>query len=129
MPDSLIAVAETFVAHWNAHRVEDALATLSEDVLYDNVPYPNIIGREAVRKFHLDSGVGKTLRTDWKIINIAVSGNVVLSERVDDFHHVSSAAVSLPVMGTLTIDDGRITDGRDYCDAASMEQQLSALVA
>lgn len=51
------------------------------------------MGREAVRKFHLDSGVGKTLRADWKIINIAVSGNVVLNERVDDFHHVSGAVV------------------------------------
>ncbi|KQY01302.1 limonene-1,2-epoxide hydrolase [Mycobacterium sp. Root135] len=129
MSDSLITVAETFVAHWNANRVEDALAMLSEDVLYDNVPYPNIIGREGVRKFYLDSGVGKTLRTDWKIINIAVSGNVVLNERVDDFHHLSGAVVSLPVMGTLTIDDGQITVWRDYFDAASMEQQLSDLEA
>jgi hypothetical protein len=31
---------------------------LSEDVLYDNVPYPDINGREAVRKFHLDFGMG-----------------------------------------------------------------------
>ena len=32
MSDSPIDIAETFVAHWNANRVEQALAMLSEDV-------------------------------------------------------------------------------------------------
>ncbi|MDT5336013.1 MAG: limonene,2-epoxide hydrolase [Mycobacterium sp.] len=124
MPDSPIDVAKIFVAHWNANRVEEALAMLSEDVLYDNVPYPDINGREAVRKFHLDFGMGTTFRADWKIVNIAAAGNVVLNERVDDFHHSSGAVISLPVMGTLTVVDGRITVWRDYFDSAAMEQQL-----
>jgi limonene-1,2-epoxide hydrolase len=124
MPDSPIDVAKTFVAHWNANRVEEALAMLSEDVLYDNVPYPDINGREAVRKFHLDFGMGTTFRADWKIVNIAAAGNVVLNERVDDFHHSSGAVISLPVMGTLNVVDGRITVWRDYFDSAAMEQQL-----
>ncbi|MET8080724.1 hypothetical protein [Streptomyces sp. NPDC005303] len=42
-------IAETFIAHWNANRVEEALAMLSDDVLYDNVPYPDITGRHNVR--------------------------------------------------------------------------------
>jgi limonene-1,2-epoxide hydrolase len=124
MPDSPIDVAKIFVAHWNANRVEEALAMLSEDVLYDNVPYPDINGREAVRKFHLDFGMGTTFRADWKIVNIAAAGNVVLNERVDDFHHSSGAVISLPVMGTLNVVDGRITVWRDYFDSAAMEQQL-----
>ena len=129
MSDSPIDIAETFVAHWNANRVEEALAMLSEDVLYDNVPYPDINGREAVRKFHLDFGMGTTLRADWKIVNISAAGNVVLNERVDDFHHSSGAVISLPVMGTLTVDDGRITVWRDYFDSAAMERQLAELGA
>jgi limonene-1,2-epoxide hydrolase len=127
--DSPIDIAKTFVAHWNANRVEEALAMLSEDVLYDNVPYPDINGREAVRKFHLDFGMGSTFRADWKIVNIAAAGNVVLNERVDDFHHSSGAVISLPVMGTLTIDAGKITIWRDYCNPAAMERQLDALEA
>ena len=129
MSDSPIDIAETFVAHWNANRVEEALAMLSEDVLYDNVPYPDINGREAVRKFHLDFGMGTTLRADWKIVNISAAGNVVLNERVDDFHHSSGAVISLPVMGTLTVVDGRITVWRDYFDSAAMERQLDQLGA
>jgi limonene-1,2-epoxide hydrolase len=125
--DSPIDIAETFVAHWNANRVEEALAMLSEDVVYDNVPYPDIHGRDAVRKFHVDFGMGTTFRADWKIVNICAAGNVVLNERVDDFHHSSGAVISLPVMGTLTVDDGKITIWRDYFDAAAMERQLAEL--
>jgi limonene-1,2-epoxide hydrolase len=68
--------------------------------------------------------MGTTFRADWKIVNIAAAGNVVLNERVDDFHHSSGAVISLPVMGTLTVVDGRITVWRDYFDSAAMEQQL-----
>ncbi len=51
----------------------------------------------------------------WKIrTSRGAAGNVVLNERVDDFHHSSGAVISLPVMGTLTVVDGRITVWRDY---------------
>jgi limonene-1,2-epoxide hydrolase len=60
MPDSPIEIAKTFIAHWNADRMEEALAMLSDDVLYDNVPFPTIIGRDGVRKFHVDFGSAKT---------------------------------------------------------------------
>ena len=46
-----IDVAEKFIAHWNANRVEDAIAMLSVDVLYDNVPLPDITGRDNVRDY------------------------------------------------------------------------------
>ncbi len=38
-----IEIARTFFAHWSANRIDDALAMLSDDVLYDNVPFPNIV--------------------------------------------------------------------------------------
>ncbi len=127
MSDSPIEIATTFVEHWNANRVEQALAMLSDDVLYDNVPYPDIRGRDAVRKFHLDFGMGTTFRAAWKIVNICATGNVVLNERVDDFHHSSGAVISLPVMGTLTVSDGKITIWRDYFDANTMDRGLAEL--
>ncbi|AII05730.1 limonene-1,2-epoxide hydrolase family protein [Rhodococcus opacus] len=120
-------IAETFIAHWNANRVEEALAMLSDDVLYDNVPYPDITGRHNVRKFHLDFGMGTDFRADWKIVNIAAVGNVVLNERVDDFHHSSGSVISLPVMGTITVEDGTITVWRDYFDPAEIKRQLAEI--
>ena len=122
-----IDIAETFIAHWNANRVEDALAMLSDDVLYDNVPFPDIIGRDNVRKSLLNSEMGTDFRADWKIVNIAATGNVVLNERVDDFHLSGGGVISLPVMGTITVEDGMITVWRDYFDPASLERQLAEI--
>jgi limonene-1,2-epoxide hydrolase len=120
-----IEIATTFFAHWSANRIDDALAMLSEDVLYDNVPFPDVVGREAVRRFHADFGLGTTFTVDWKVTAIAAAGNVVLNERVDVFTHQSGATITLPVMGTITVEDGVITVWRDYFDPADFDRQLA----
>lgn len=122
-----IEIAETFFAHWSADRMEDALAMLATDVFYDNVPFPNIIGRDGVRQFHVDFGFGRDFRAEFKVVNIAASGNVVLSERVDVFFHSSGGTITLPVMGTLTIENGIITVWRDYFDPTDFERQLGQI--
>ncbi|MET8080725.1 limonene-1,2-epoxide hydrolase family protein [Streptomyces sp. NPDC005303] len=60
-------------------------------------------------------------------MNIAAVGNVVLNERVDDFHHSSGRVVSLPVMETITVEDGMITVWRDYFDPTEMKRQLAEI--
>jgi limonene-1,2-epoxide hydrolase len=127
MSTNPIDIATTFFGHWTADRIEDALAMLSDDVLYDNVPLPNTIGRDNVRKFHKDFGVGTAFRVDWAVTNIAASGNLVLNERLDVFTHESGAKITLPVMGTVTVENGEITVWRDYFDLADFERQVSLL--
>jgi limonene-1,2-epoxide hydrolase len=122
-----IETAETFFGHWNANRIDEALAMLSGDVLYDNVPFPDIIGRENVRKFHRDFGLGTTFTVDWQVTQIAAAGNVVLNERIDIFLHESGGRITLPVMGTLTIEDGVVTVWRDYFDPADFDRQLAQI--
>jgi limonene-1,2-epoxide hydrolase len=124
-----IETAETFFGHWNANRIDEALAMLSDDVLYDNVPFPDIIGRENVCKFHRDFGLGTTFTVDWKVTQIAAAGNVVLNERIDIFLHECGGRITLPVMGTLTIEDGVITVWRDYFDPADFDRQLAQIKA
>ncbi len=124
---SPLETAKTFFAHWSANRIEEALAMLADDVLYDNVPLPDIIGRNNVRKFHADFGIGTAFKVDWQVTQIAASGNVVLNERIDIFTHESGGQITLPVMGTLTVENGEITVWRDYFDLASFERQLAAI--
>ncbi len=124
---SPLETAQTFFAHWSANRIDEAVAMLSDDVLYDNVPLPDIVGRENVRKFQADFGIGTGFKVDWKIIEIAVSGDVVLNERIDIFTHESGGTITLPVMGTLTVENGRITVWRDFFDLGSFERQLAAI--
>lgn len=127
MSKTPIEIAETFYGLWSDDRMEDALVMLTEDVLYNNIPFPNITGRDGVRKFHVDFGFGKDFRAEFKIVNIAAAGNIVLSERVDIFYHNSGGTITLPVMGTVTIENGMITVWRDYFDPADFERQLSQI--
>lgn len=122
-----IEIATTFFEHWTANRIEDAIGMLADNVLYDNVPFPNIIGRENVRKFHADFGLGTSFKVDWQLTNIAASGNVVLNERVDIFIHESGGKITIPVMGTITVDADKITVWRDYFDPADFDKQAGAI--
>ncbi|ARO29105.1 limonene-1,2-epoxide hydrolase protein [Rhizobium sp. NXC14] len=119
--------ALTFFGHWNAGHIDEAIAMLSEEVLYDNVPLPNIIGRENVRKFHRDFGIGTTFTVDWTVTQIAAAGNVVLNERLDVFLHEGGGKIILPVMGTLTVVEGAITVWRDYFDPSDFDRQLALI--
>ena len=122
-----IEIARTFFAHWSTNRIDDAIAMLAEDVLYDNVPFPDIVGREQVRKFHADFGLGTSFTVDWKVTAIAAAGNVVLNERIDIFTHESGGTVTLPVMGAVTVEDGLITVWRDYFDPTDFDHQLATI--
>ena len=62
---------------------------------------------------------------DWQVLNIAENGNAVLTERVDNFVMADGKRVSLPVMGTMEIEDGKIKVWRDYFDMASFVSQVS----
>lgn len=124
-----IEIAETFFAHWSNNRIDAALAMLSEDVLYDNVPFPDITGRDAVAQFHRGFGIGTDFLLDWTVTHIAQVGNVVLNERVDVFKHTNGGLITLPVMGTITVENGEITVWRDYFDPADFDRQLAKVKA
>ncbi|ANL31876.1 limonene-1,2-epoxide hydrolase protein (plasmid) [Rhizobium phaseoli] len=124
---SPIQIAMTFFEHWSANRIDEALAMLAADVLYDNVPLPTIRGAKAVAEFHKNFGIGTAFTLDWQIKAIAADGNVVLNERVDIFHHTNGGSITLPVMGTITVENSEITVWRDYFDAADFDRQLAQI--
>lgn len=123
-----VQIAATFFAHWSANRIDAALAMLSEDVLYDNVPFPDIVGRAGVEQFHRGFGIGGDFLVDWRVTHIAAAGNVVLNERLDIFRHKNGGTISIPVMGTVTVENGEITLWRDYFDPADFERQLKLVL-
>lgn len=70
---------------------------------------------------HQSRSLHVKLKVDWTDTNIAASGNVVLNdvvlnERIDIFTHESGGTITLPVMGTVTVENGVITMWRDYFD-------------
>ena len=117
------AIVEDFIDAWNRMDFDAIIGALDPDVFYHNIPMDPLRGREAVRDYLRDAWRFESV--DWQTIHIASDGNIVLTERVDNFV-VNGAPVSLPVMGSFEIVDNRITAWRDYFDLASYRAQLSA---
>ena len=115
------AIVEDFIAAWNRMDFDAIVEALDQDVHYHNIPMQPIQGREAVRDYL--KGAWRFESVDWQTINIASDGNIVLTERVDNFV-ISGKHVSLPVMGTFEIVGERITAWRDYFDLAGYRKQL-----
>lgn len=94
----------------------------AEDVVYHNIPMAPLNGKaqamEMIRGMQPQS-------VDWEVLNIAENGNVVLTERVDNFVMADGKHLSLPVMGTMELSEGKITAWRDYFDLASFSNQIS----
>jgi len=117
------AVVESFVEAWNRMDFDAIIDSLDEDVFYHNIPMEPVKGREAVRVYL--RGAWRFESVDWQMINIASDGNIVLTERIDDFV-INGYNVSLPIMGVFEVVDSKITVWRDYFDLASYKAQLKA---
>ena len=115
-------IVMAFIQAWNDmdwDAVEDAFA---EDVFYHNIPMEPVEGKAAAAAFARGMNPQSV---DWEVLNIAENGNAVLTERVDNFVLADGKKLSLPVMGTMIIEDGKIKIWRDYFDLAAFTSQMA----
>ena len=123
--ESPIELVRRFCAAWsNNAATADLAAFFSDDAVYHNIPMAPVIGREAIAK-NIASfirpgeaaapGVVPVESIDFRIINIAANGPVVMTERVDVFK-LPDKSFELPVMGIFEVSDGKISAWRDYFD-------------
>jgi limonene-1,2-epoxide hydrolase len=111
-----------FIAAWNRMDWDAIVDMLSDDVVYHNIPMERIDGKEAARAFI--TGM-QPEAVDWEVLSIAENGNKVLTERVDAFRLAGGKSLSIPVMGTFEIVDGKIKAWRDYFDLATFTRQMT----
>ena len=111
-----------FIDAWNRMDWQAISDALDENVIYHNIPMEKIEGKAAAMAF-IQSMQPESVH--WETISIAESGNKVLTERVDGFVMPGGRKLSLPVMGTFEISDGRITAWRDYFDLATFTSQMA----
>ena len=100
-----------------------ALALLTEDVEYQNMPIAPVKGREAVKE-QLEALLAMGSDSEWKVLNEVADGNVVMNERVDRFQ-LGGKWAELPVMGVFVLRDGLIAEWRDYFDLQTIMGQIS----
>ena len=112
--DDARTVVENFLKASSELDMDKALDLIDDSCAYQNVPFHTARGKKSVVKAL--QGMGKAMtQFDVEMVNIAVNGNVVLTERVDTLGG-RFFKVALPVMGVFVVKNGKITEWRDYFD-------------
>jgi len=117
--ESPIEVVRRFCAAWSDNTGAAELAAFfTDDAVYHNIPLAPISGREAIAHniaSFIRPGAPGIEGIQFRVINIAANGSVVMTERVDVFK-LPHKSFELPVMGTFEVTDGKISAWRDYFD-------------
>ncbi|MDE2403544.1 MAG: SgcJ/EcaC family oxidoreductase [Sphingomonadales bacterium] len=109
------ALVRRFLSLWSTRDADGMVACFAEDGVYDNVPARSPMqGRAAIRTW-LDMVFAHITRIEVEIRNIAVDGEWVYNERLDD-HVAGDRHMPLPVMNLTRVVGGRIVLFRDYYD-------------
>ena len=117
-------VVREFCDAFAAHDAEALRPYFADDVVYHNIPMDAVVGVDDTVAF-LTGFMGMCDKIEFDILNLAVRGDVVLTERVDTFT-LGQKTAPLPVMGTIEVRDGKICAWRDYFDLAQVTAMFSA---
>ena len=99
---------------WSRLNIDEIVSHFAADAVWDNVPLGAVSGHHEIRKA-VQGYVERTTQGDIEILNLAVAGNVVLTERVDHFVY-DGKQIHARVMGAFEVNGDRITAWRDYFD-------------
>jgi limonene-1,2-epoxide hydrolase len=125
--ESPIEVVRRFCAAWSDNLAAgDLAAFFTDDAVYHNIPLAPVVGREAIA-----TTIATVIRPgrpgiesiEFRVINVAAEGPVVMTERVDVFKLLDKS-FELPVMGIFEVSDGKINAWRDYFDLNQLTSQM-----
>jgi limonene-1,2-epoxide hydrolase len=125
--ESPIEVVRRFCAGWSDNiRTVELAAFFTDDAVYYNIPLTPVTGRENIAE-NIDSfirpGPPGIESIEFRVINIAANGPVVMTERVDVFRR-SDKSFELQVMGAFEVTDGKIDAWRDYFDVNQFTSRM-----
>jgi limonene-1,2-epoxide hydrolase len=94
--------------------VDEIVGFFADDAVYHNIPLAPAQGKDAIRTT-LDTFVPGSPEIEFVMLNVASSGSVVFTERIDKMTF-GGRRVELPVAGVFEIANGKIQAWRDYFD-------------
>lgn len=100
-----------------------ALALVTDDIEYHNIPMPPVYGPQGV-KDTLEMLLSMCQGFEVVVHREVASGDTVMNERTDRFLHNGQWA-DLPVAGVFVIRDGKIAIWHDYFDLDTIMKQLA----
>src|SRR4051812_12950150 len=115
-------VVRDFCTAVRRSRSAELAARFTEDAVYHNIPVEPVQGRTAIEAT-LAQFVDISTDVEFEIIALAVSGDQVLTERIDRFT-INGKRVELPVMGTFEVSGDKISAWRDYFDMQQFLKQM-----
>ena len=107
-------VVRRFCAAFSRRDVEELVGFFPPDAVYHNIPITPAEGIDAIRDT-LMMFVPASPEIQFEIRNLAASGAVVFTERVDRMTF-NGNRVQLPVTGVFEVEGGKIRAWRDYFD-------------
>jgi len=117
-----LKAAQNMVQAWNELNLDKMIDAFSEDAILHSMMIEPIKGRKALRE-HLGRLLQGATRLELQLKNVAVVGNTVFLERVDDFDYNGRRGV-VPVVGVLEIEDGKVKVWREYYDRAQLLKEM-----
>ena len=123
MPENALELINQFCAAWEKGDLAELTAMITDDVVYHNIPFKPVSGKEAVVK-DFQTILDQYAPVRFDILRSAAEGNVVFNERVDHLT-IKGSPFSLPVVGVFEVRDGKIAAWRDYFDAGKMRKAMS----
>ncbi len=117
-----VALIRRFIEACVRADADEFASYFTEDAIWWNSPWEPVEGREAIRET-LRRGAQRMVALPWEIRHIVSDGDVVLTERVDNFM-VGDTRISVPCMGIFELRNGKIAAWRDYWDLRQFERQF-----
>ena len=110
------------VAAWSRLDTEELVGYFAEDGIYHNMPAEPVAGHDALKQF-IGGFIKPWTKTQWDILNITASGDMVFVERLDRTA-LGDIRVDLPCCGVFELEEGKIKVWRDYFDMATYTKPL-----
>jgi limonene-1,2-epoxide hydrolase len=117
-------IITAFCAAWKEKDQDALMDFFADDAVYHNIPIdPPSVGKEAIRAT-IDMFTTAPESLEFVVHHQAENADgIVMNERTDHFK-IGDATISLRVMGSFELKDGKITAWRDYFD---MQQYINQM--
>ncbi|MGV9710741.1 limonene-1,2-epoxide hydrolase family protein [Gordonia sp. NPDC003424] len=117
-----IDIVTTMLDEFARGNIDAAMAEIDDDIVYTNVSLPTVRGKRKVAKIFARFDGGR-YGFNYRMVNVASDGPVVLTERIDEIR-IGRVALQFWVWGRFEIAEGRVVLWRDYFDYFDMTKAL-----
>ena len=121
-------VINAFLKVMETNNIDRAVQFVSDDLVYINVPFGfeagTVHGPDGMRSV-LEPAFANVIRNEFIIKTVSVDGDTVFLERLDR-HQLPNGWAELPVVGVFKVENGKISEWRDYFDMSVFVAQMEA---